>query len=358
MFTNLLTKYAILNSVKISKFPLSARYILCLIFVAAALVFGVGAGSVFISPIDIAAVFGNKIFGLELPAGISEITATIIINVRLPRALCAFSVGAALSAGGAVMQSVLANPLASGYTLGVSSGASLGVTIVVFSGMTLSFAKMFTLPFMGFVFGLGAVLIAVLFAAKIDRNAGGASIILIGMVLSLFINAIVTLLMGINQDAAKSVIFWQMGSFSAVSNDAVKIILPITAIIIILLIRYSRAMDLMTFGDEQALSAGVNVKAKKFLLLSLASALTGTAVAFVGIIGFIDLIAPQAVRKMFGAKHKTLIPMSALIGGGFTVLCDLAARTVIAPAELPVGAVTAIIGAPVFAYIFLKKERK
>jgi iron complex transport system permease protein len=116
-------------------------------------------------------------------------------------------------------------------------------------------------------------------------------------------------------------------------------------------------MDIMTFGDEQALSLGVNVKATKIFLLTLSAALTGAAVAFVGAIGFIDLIAPHAARKIFGSKHKTVIPMSALMGGGFMVISDLLARTVISPSELPVGAVTAIIGAPVFAYIFLKRSK-
>jgi iron complex transport system permease protein len=250
---------------------------------------------------------------------------------------------------------VLANPLASGYTLGVSSGASLGVTIVVFFGV--SFLGMFTLPLMGFLFGLGTVLIAISVASRFDRNSGNATIILIGMVMSLFVNAVVTLLMGINKDAAKSVIYWQMGSFSGTDLTTVAVIFPITLLIVLFLLRYSRAMDLMTFGDEQALSAGVNIKLTKILLLTLSAALTGAAVAFVGTIGFIDLIAPHAARKIFGAKHKIVIPMSALAGGGFMVLSDLAARTVITPSELPVGAVTAIIGAPIFAYIFLKKSR-
>jgi iron complex transport system permease protein len=339
------------------KFPVWAKYSICILFAAAALISGIGIGSVLIPPSEILAVIANRIFGIPLPETITEITSTIIINVRLPRAVCAFIVGVGLSAGGAVMQSVLANPLASGYTLGVSSGASLGVTIVVFTGISLSFAGMFTLPLMGFVFGFGTVILALAFTARFDRNAGNAGIILIGMVLSLFINAVVTLLMGINKDAAKSIIYWQMGSFSGKNFTAIAVIFPITMIIILVLMRYSRAMDVMTFGDEQALSVGVNTKRTKFILLSLAAALTGTAVAFVGTIGFIDLIAPHAARKIFGAKHKTVIPMSALMGGGFMVLSDLAARTIISPAEFPVGAVTAIIGAPIFAYIFLKKER-
>jgi iron complex transport system permease protein len=336
-------------------FPLFIKYLLCIVLALTALVFGIGIGSVFIPPDEIAAVIISRIFGGSLPENVTDITASIVMNVRLPRAVCAFIVGAGLSAGGAVMQSVLANPLASGYTLGVSSGASLGATVVVFFGV--SFLGMFTLPFMGFVFGLGTVLIAITAASRFDRNTGNATVILIGMVMSLFVNAIVTLLMGINKEAAKAVINWQMGSFSGADLKTVLIIFPITLLLILILLRYSNSMDLMTFGDEQALSAGVNVRFTKILLLTLSAALTGAAVAFVGAIGFIDLIAPHAVRKIFGAKHKVLLPMSAIAGGGFMVLSDLLARTVIAPLELPVGAVTAIIGAPIFAYIFLKQKR-
>jgi iron complex transport system permease protein len=339
------------------KFTPTLKYFICIAFAVITLVLGVGIGSVFIPPGEILSVIFHKITGNTLPEHISPITATIIINVRLPRALCAFIVGAGLSAGGAVMQSVLANPLASGYTLGVSSGASLGVTIAVFFGVSLSFASMFALPLMGFVFGLGAVFAALALASRFGKSAGNATIILIGMVMSLFVNAITTLLMGMNREAAKSVIFWQMGSFSGKDFTTVAVIFPVTLIIILILMRYCRTMDIMTFGDEQAQSLGVNLKTARFLLLVLSAALTGAAVAFVGTVGFIDLIAPHAARRIFGAKHKTVIPMAALSGGGFMVLCDIAARTVIAPSELPVGAVTALIGAPVFAYIYLRKAK-
>jgi iron complex transport system permease protein len=338
-------------------FPVTFKYLICVLFAIVSLILGIGIGSVFIAPDEIFLVVAERVFGLSLPEGINEITASIIMNVRLPRAICAFVVGAGLSVGGAVMQSVLANPLASGYTLGVSSGASLGVTIAVFFGASVSFAGMFSLPLMGFIFGLGTVLVAVSAASKLDRNAGNATIILIGMVMSLFVNAVVTLIMGINREAAKSVIYWQMGSFSGKDFEAVAVIFPITVLIILFLLRFTHALDIMTFGDEHAMSVGVNIKRTKILLLTLSAALTGTAVAFVGAIGFIDLIVPHAVRKIFGAKHSIVLPMSAVLGGGFMVVADLAARTVLAPSELPVGAVTAIIGAPIFGYIFLKKSR-
>jgi iron complex transport system permease protein len=295
--------------------------------------------------------------GAELPDSISTITASIIWTVRLPRALCAFIVGASLSVGGAVLQSVLANPLASGYTLGVSAGASAGVAVVIFFGSTLPIINIIGLPLAAFLGGFVTVLAVLVLSSGVDRNAGSVTIILIGMVMSLFMSAAVTLLMGMKKEAAQRVLYWQMGSFSGKDFSALAVLFPAALIAILLIMRYHRAMDVMTFGDEQALSSGVNVRSVKTILLALAAVLTGVSVAYAGIVGFIDLIVPHAVRRMFGAKHITMIPMSALVGGGFMVLCDLAARTIIPPIELPVGAVTAIIGAPIFAYIFLKRSK-
>jgi iron complex transport system permease protein len=337
-----------------------AKIIVTVTLCITAVLVGIGVGSVFVSPPDIIRIVLHKLFGTKLPDSVSEITLAIIWKVRIPRALCAFIVGAGLSAGGAVMQSVLANPLASGYTLGVSGGASLGVTLMLLAGGAIPLMQAVGLPVMGFVFGMLTVLGVAGISAAVDKNSGSVTIILVGMVMSLFLNAVVTFLMGMNREAAQQVIYWQMGSFSGMDWASVAVLFPVTVIVIILLMRFSMAMDVMTLGDEQALSTGVNLKAVKFILLTLSAVLTGVSVAYAGIVGFIDLIVPHAVRRVYGAKHRVVIPLSAVIGGAFTVICDLAARTVIAPIELPVGAVTAIIGAPVFAYILLsaQKERR
>ncbi|MDR0838262.1 MAG: iron ABC transporter permease [Oscillospiraceae bacterium] len=322
------------------------------------LVMAMCIGSVSIPPGDIAGILANKLFGLPLKERISNINAEILWKIRLPRALMAFIVGGALAASGTVMQSVLRNPLASSYTLGVSSGASLGAGLVMLTGASFSFVGMFTLPLVGFVFGLGTVFLAMGMTARLDRNMENQTIILMGMVLSLFVNAILTLVTALSREHLQQLVFWQMGSFSSKYWIHVAVVAPLLVVCLILLMRYTREMDIMTFGEEQALSAGVELKNIKFLLIAICALMTGTAVAFVGTIGFVDLIAPHVVRRVFGVKHVVVLPVSALFGGAFMALADLVSRTVLAPQELPVGAVTALIGAPFFAYVYFKRRKK
>ena len=330
----------------------------------------IAVGSVNIPPGDILRVFAYQIFGIgETPA---HTQMTIIWNLRLPRALLAFIVGAAISVSGAVMQSVLRNPLASSFTLGVSSGASLGAGLVLF-GIPLVVPLVaplvgadffnttvfvnFSLPVMGFAFGMGTMVLAVFFASRMDGGLSNNTIILVGMVLSLFINSITTLLMTVNRESMQRLVLWQMGSFSSRGWLPVMILTPFVVVGVVLILFYHQEMDIMTFGEEQALVMGVNLKHVKWILLLIAAALTGSAISFVGIIGFVDLVAPHIVRRIFGARHVLVIPLSALFGGAFMMICDIAARSVPATGELPVGVVSALIGAPFFAYIYFSKGR-
>jgi iron complex transport system permease protein len=282
---------------------------------------------------------------------------SIIWNLRLPRTLLAFLVGGAVAVSGSVMQSVLKNPLASSYTLGVSSGASLGAALIIVTGFTIPFLGVFTLPVTGLVFGLATVFSAVKFAAMMDKSLETNTIILVGMVFSLFVNAMLTLVTAMARDHLAQLTYWQMGSFSLKDWSNVIILFPLVLIGVILIQNFSKEMDIMTFGEDQAFTMGVDVHKVKWSLLSLSAALTGSAVAFVGVIGFIDLIAPHVVRKIFGSSHKIVIPMSMLFGGSFMVICDLVARTIISPSELPVGAITALIGAPFFAYVYFSRRK-
>lgn len=338
------------NKRKIISVIISAAAVIITIIIA------VGIGSVFIPPGQIINVFTNRFFDIPLSGEISKNTSNIILSLRLPRVLLAFLVGAALSCCGAAVQSVLKNPLASPFTLGVSSGASLGAGIVIASGA--SFLGGFTLAFAGLSAGILTMLFMVAFSACLDKNMQSNTVILTGMVFSLFINAIVTLMANMAGEKYKQIMKWQTGSFSGRNWDYVKIMAAVLLICTIIFILESRELDGMTFGDEQAQSVGINVKRVKVLILITAAVLSGTAVAFSGVIGFIDLIAPHIARRIFGAKHKTLLPMSAVLGGIFTVLCDLAARTLISPNELPVGVVTALAGAPFFAYVFFRKQKR
>lgn len=323
-----------------------------------AVIAGTVLGSVNVSASDVVSIIGNKIFGINLPDNVSDSSVSIIWQLRLPRVILAFLVGAALSCSGAVVQSVLRNPLASPYTLGVSSGASLGVAIIILTNISLFHSSGLNMSFFGLVFGIGTVILSVNFALLVDRNLSSTTIVLCGMVLSLFLNAILTLISAFYSNKLQQIILWQMGSFSSKGWDYVIILFPVLVAGIILFTLFSRELDILTFGDEQASSVGVETKKVKWLLLIVSAVLTGCAVAFAGVIGFIDLIAPHVVRKLFSSRHKYVIILSALFGGIFMVGADLISRTLVSPRELPVGAVTAIVGSPFFAYVYLKRRKR
>lgn len=329
-----------------------------LILSVAAIILGIAIGSTNISPITVLISFGHNLFNLNLPEDVSATQVSIIWSLRLPRTLLAFCAGAALSVSGAVMQSVLRNPLASSYTLGVSSGASLGAALVFFVGVSFPIIPMFTLPILGFSFGLATILVVIAITRKLDARLENHTIILTGMVFALFINSITTLMFAFFREGTQRMVLWTMGSFSQQNWQTVYILVPITIAFVIFINRYKWELDVMTFGEEQAQTVGVNIKRVKFILLISAAALTGSTIAFVGIVGFVDLVAPHVVRKIFGAAHRFVIPMSALVGGIFMVVADIASRTLTPPVELPVGAVTAIIGAPFFAYIYFGKRKR
>jgi len=329
-----------------------------LILSVAAIILGIAIGSTNISPITVLISFGHNLFNLNLPEDVSATQVSIIWSLRLPRTLLAFCAGAALSVSGAVMQSVLRNPLASSYTLGVSSGASLGAALVFFVGVSFPIIPMFTLPILGFSFGLATILVVIAITRKLDARLENHTIILTGMVFALFINSITTLMFAFFREGTQRMVLWTMGIFSQQNWQTVYILVPITIAFVIFINRYKWELDVMTFGEEQAQTVGVNIKRVKFILLISAAALTGSTIAFVGIVGFVDLVAPHVVRKIFGAAHRFVIPMSALVGGIFMVVADIASRTLTPPVELPVGAVTAIIGAPFFAYIYFGKRKR
>jgi iron complex transport system permease protein len=334
-----------------------SKIIISVLISISVIILGIGAGSIYVPPYDTVRILANKLFNSLLPLEIPDTYISIVWNLRLPRTLLAFIVGGSLAMSGTVMQSVLKNPLASSYTLGVSSGASVGAAIVIVTGFNIPFLNMFTLPAAGLVCGLLTVYLAVTFASRLDVNMENNTIILVGMVFSLFVNAILTLITSIARDHLAQLTFWQMGSFSLKDWSNVEVLFPVALVGVLMLMRYSRELDIMTFGEEQAFTMGVDVRKVKWILLGFSAALTGSSISFVGVIGFIDLIAPHVVRKFFGSAHRIVLPMSVLFGGSFMVISDLIARTAISPSELPVGAVTALAGAPFFAYVYFS-ERK
>lgn len=329
-----------------------------LLAVAATLLILVGSiavGSVNLSPGQVVEILTAKLSGN--PGTVDPNLSSIVWGMRFPRAVLAFLTGAALSASGTVMQSILKNPLASSYTLGVSSGASLCAALVMVTGFTIPFLGMFTLPAAGFAGGLATVFLALAFAARLDGKMENQTVILVGMVFSLFVNAILTLLTALSREHLQQMVFWQMGGFSGRDWSHVAVMFPVLLISMVVLQRFTPEMDIMSFGEEQAMSIGVDLKRVKLILIGIAALLTGTAVSLVGVIGFVDLIAPHVVRRIFGSAHRLVLPLSALFGGAFLMLAELVSRTVMAPTIIPVGAVTALVGAPFFALVFFRGRK-
>ena len=338
--------------------PLLVSVLLSLLVICA----GVSLGSSGINAAETFRVLAAKIFGLNYEA--YPQTAAIVWELRLPRTILAFLVGGSLAISGAVFQSVLKNQLASPYILGVSSGASLGAALVMIGisgsagAMLGSFIllKPFILPLAGFIFGLGTVLLVIAFAYALDKNLSNNTIILFGMVFSLFVNAVLTTLLSVFREELKNLLIWQLGSFSLRGWNHVAILLPFFLLGLLGITRYIREMDILSFGEDEGRSMGVHAKSVRKRLFLFASLLTGASVALCGAIGFVDLVAPHAVRRIVGSRHSRVIPLSFAAGGILMVCADIIARIAISPSELPVGAVTALIGAPFFAWAYFGKR--
>ncbi len=337
------------------KIILTAVISLAVIFIV--FVLGVGIGSVYISPENVINVIFHKLFGAELNAeNISNGSLAIIFSFRIPRVILAFVVGAALAVCGAVIQSVLTNPLASPFTLGSSSGASFGAALVIAFEITL-FGKL-TLPIFGIVFSIATIFTMIFLSDRIDKGLKNSTIILTGMVVSLFLSSIVTVIANTVGEKYSYILKWQTGNLVGKSYFEISIVSIVFALCFVRFFFKSSELDILTFGNEQASSIGVNTKKIKFEMLILTAVLSGVAVSFTGVIGFIDLISSNIARRIFGAKHIILLPMSAVIGGVFMVCCDIIARTVITPNELPIGAVTSLLGAPFFIFSYISSRKK
>ena len=320
----------------------------------AALIMGICLGSVNIRLSDTVSILLAKLSGSTVKDTIDASLVSILWEIRIPRTLCAFLVGGALAVSGAVIQSVLQNPLASSYTLGVSSGACLGAAIIIISGAGAAAAGYVLLPAAGFGCGLLTVLLVIAIASRLDSGLRNHTILLFGMIFSLFVNACMTMLSAINKNHMQRLILWQMGSFSGRRFGHVAVIFVCVLAGTILIAFFHRELDILSFGDEEAAAVGVDQKKTKILLLILASFLTGVSVCFTGVIGFVDLTIPHIVRKIYGSSHRIVIPLSLILGGAFMTLCDLLARTLMAPQEIPIGAITAFVGAPFFLWVYYK----
>lgn len=298
-------------------------------------------------------LIGEKIIGEEsLKSHI-----TIVLNIRLPRIILSAVIGMGLSVVGAAFQGIFKNPMADPYVIGVSSGAALGASLAIVFGSRLIFGFFPSVQFVAFI---GAVLtvLCVYEIAKVGSKVPTVTLLLAGVAVSAMASAAISVLMIFNKDQAESIIFWTMGSVSAARWGQIGYLLPVVLIGTLIIMAYSRDLNLMMNGDETAQSLGVEIEKTKKILLVVSSLMIAFIVSSSGIIGFVGLIVPHAVRLLLGADYRVLIPFSALGGAIFMILSDTLARTLLAPMEIPVGAITALFGAPYFIFLLNKTKRK
>ncbi|SFC20108.1 iron complex transport system permease protein [Bacillus sp. OV322] len=324
-------------------------------FLVWAALMGISIGSVSVPFLSILQIIGKGVFHLPLDYSDSMYT-NIVLNIRLPRVILAGLVGASLAVAGASFQGLLRNPLADPYTLGVSSGASAGAVLTLFFNISIPFLGLFTLPLLSILFSMITIFIVLWFSRKIDPAMKVETIILTGIIFSSFLGAVISLMIALSGEELRQIIGWLLGSVSMRGWDYIVILLPFFIIGALLLVLNARELNAMSFGEEKASHLGVDVQKRKLIILIAGSILTGAAVAVSGTIGFVGLVIPHLARLLWGPDHKHLLPLSMLSGSGFLILADLISRTIIAPAELPIGVITSLIGAPAFAVILLKRR--
>ncbi|WP_424513271.1 FecCD family ABC transporter permease [Psychrobacillus psychrotolerans] len=290
--------------------------------------------------------------------GADAIATNIVWKIRMPRVVLAGLVGASLAIAGAAFQSLLKNPLADPYTLGVSSGASVGAVATLFFGISIPFLGIFTLPVFSMVGALVTMLLVISFAKLVDRGMKMETIILTGIIFSSFLGSVISLMIALTGEELRQIIGWLLGSVSMRGWSFVQMALPFVIIGTFLLWINRRELNAMLFGEERAKHLGVDVKKRKMMILIGGSMLTGTAVSVSGTIGFVGLVVPHMTRLVFGSDNRHVLPLSFINGASLLIICDLVSRTIISPTELPIGVITAFIGAPVFAFIFFKQRKK
>ncbi len=281
----------------------------------------------------------------------------IIWNIRLPRVLLALCVGASLALAGAAFQGLLRNPLADPYTIGVSSGAALGAVFVLFFQVTIVGLGSYTLPVVAIISGFITLGVVFGLVRLSSRSMAIETIILAGIIVSAFIGSIISLIISLgDRDSMTQIIYWLYGSVGMRGWSHVQLMIPFMLFGSFILLIHYRELNALALGEEAADHIGVNVKRAKIYILIGASLLTGAAVAVSGSIGFVGLVIPHLVRIVTGPNHRHVLPLSMLVGGAFLILADLVARTIIAPKELPIGVITALIGAPVFAALLVRER--
>lgn len=284
--------------------------------------------------------------------------STIVWEIRMPQALMAFLVGAALSLAGAEMQTILNNPLASPFTLGVSSAASFGAALAIIMGISVPFVPAdWMVPINAFLAAFGSVLLLELISRR--RAAGVNTVVLFGIALVFTFNALVAFIQFVSsQEALQQLVFWSMGSLGRSTWTSVSAMVLVVLFLLPFSMRAALSMTVLRMGEDRARSFGINVARLRFMSLMRISLLAGTAVAFVGTIGFIGLVGPHIARLLLGEDHRFLLPASVLTGGLVMSLASMMSKSLVPGVLLPVGIVTAIVGVPLFVALIFRRQQR
>ena len=297
----------------------------------------------------------NAVFGLPVSR---ESYRAIILWTRLPRVICAGLMGASLSLCGAAMQGLLRNPLADGSTLGVSSGAALGAALSIVLGVSIPGLPLAGSAGMAMAFAFGSLLLILALAYGMDHSLSTQTIILIGVIFSMLVSSLLSLLITFSGEKLRTITYWTMGSLSGKSYEQCALLGAALVAFGGMLMSQGRELNAFAVGEENALHVGVPVRRVKLLIMAASSALIGVCVSIGGSIAFVGLVIPHVMRLIVGPNHRRLLPLSLFGGAVFLMLTDLLARWVLSPLELPVGVVTSLIGAVFFLSIFYRGRRE
>ncbi|WP_072846219.1 FecCD family ABC transporter permease [Rhodococcus tukisamuensis] len=319
----------------------------------AALLVGVLVGPAGLTARSVLLDLLDAIPGVHVDSGLTPQQHAILWQIRLPRVVLGALVGATLAIAGAAYQGVFRNPLADPYLLGVSSGASLGATVAIVAGGA---GVAYGVPVAAFVGGVLAVAATYLLGRGIGGVRSEVVIILAGVAVAAFANAVQTFLMQRYDETLRQVYSWLLGRLSTDGWTDIRVVLPYVVVAAAVILLHRRTLDVMAVGDVEAASLGVNPARVRLVLVGAATLGTAAVVSVSGLIGFVGIVVPHAIRLVVGPGHRLLLPLSLLLGAAFLVFADVVARWALAPAELPIGVVTAAIGAPFFLLV-LRRSR-
>lgn len=319
-------------------------------FLLLALAVGVLSGPV---DLGLGAILQSGAAHLHLPGVASPLSPTeeaILWQIRVPRVALAALVGGMLALAGATYQGVFRNPLADPYLLGVAAGAGLGATIAI-AYLPDGLRGQRALPAAAFVGGVVAVVLTYAVGRSARRERDAATLVLAGVTVAAFFTAWQTFLQQQSAETLQQVYAWILGNIPSSGWSDVVLVLPYIAVATVVILSLRRVVDVLNLGDDEAASLGVDVRRVRLALVAAATLGTAAAVAVTGLIGFVGIIVPHAIRLVSGVGYRALLPLSFVVGAGFLVLADVVARTALAPAEIPLGVVTAFFGAPFFALV-------